>query len=107
MILNVGFQVEVVGNRQNLILHARAQAKQVVSVIPTSAGGSDSSIYTESHGSLRMKGDIRNAFNTIIGVWPRTGEGLPLQWSEVPFWVKQMCVIAYKNELSRKKYQFD
>ncbi len=39
VILSAGFQVEVVGNRQILILHARVQAKQVVSVIPTSAGG--------------------------------------------------------------------
>ena len=78
------------------------QAKQVVSVIPTSAGGSDSSVYTEFHGSLRMKADIRAVFNTVTGLWPRTGEGLPLQWSEVPLWVKQMCVTAYKTELSRK-----
>ena len=78
------------------------QAKQVVSDVTTSAGGSDSSVYTESHGSLRLKADIRNAFNTVIGVWPRTGEGLPLQWSEVPLWVKQMCVTAFKTELARK-----
>jgi hypothetical protein len=102
VIRSAGFQVEVVGSRQILILHARVQAKQVVSFIPTSGGGSDSSVYTESHGSLRLKADIRAAFNTVTGLWPRTGEGLPLQWSEVPLWVKQMCVTAYKTELSRK-----
>jgi hypothetical protein len=102
VILSASFQVEVDGSRQILILHARVQAKQAVSVIPTSAGGSDSSVYTESHGSLRLKADIRTAFNTVTGLWPRTGEGLPLQWSEVPLWVKQMCVTAYKTELSRK-----
>ena len=84
MIRVVGFGVEVVDNPQILILHARAQAKQVVSDVPTSAGGSDSSVYTESHGSLRLKAYIRNAFNTVIGLWPRTGKDLPLQWSEVP-----------------------
>jgi hypothetical protein len=82
VIRNVGFEVEVVQNRQILILHARVQAKQVVSAVPTSTGGSDSSVYTESHGSLRLKADIRNAFNTVIGLLPRTGEGLPLQWSD-------------------------
>ena len=79
------------------------QAKQDVFVIPMSAGGSDSSVYTESHGSLHLKADIRNAFYTVVGLWPRTGEGLPLQWSEVPLWVKQMCVTTYKTELARKK----
>jgi hypothetical protein len=49
-----------------------------------------------------MKADIRNAFNTVTGLWPRTGEGLPLQWSEVPLWVKQMCITTFKTELSRK-----
>ena len=103
VIRSAGFEVEVVENRQILILHARVQAKQDVSAIPISAGGSDSSVYTESHGSLHLKADIRNAFYTVIGLWPRTGEGLPLQWSEVPLWVKQMCVTAYKTELARKK----
>ena len=97
------FEVEVVENRQILILHARVQAKQVVSVVTTSAGGSDSSVYTESHGSLRLKSDIRNAFNTVIGWWPRTGEvGLPLQWSYVALWVIRMCVTTFKTELARK-----
>ena len=102
VIRSVGSEGEVVENRQIIILHARLQAKQVVSVVPTSVGGSDSSVYTESHISLRLKADIRNAFNTDIGLWPRTGEGLPLQWSKVTLWVKQMCVIAFKTELSRK-----
>lgn len=102
VIRSAGFEVEVVENRQILNLHARVQAKQVVSAVPTSTGGSDSSVYTESQGSLRLKADIRNAFNTVIGLWPRTGEGLPLQWSEVPLWVKQMCVTAFKTELARK-----
>ena len=102
-IRSAGFEVEVVENRQILILHARVQAKQDVYAIPISAGGSDSSVYTESHGSLHLKADIRNAFYTVVGLWPRTGEGLPLQWSEVPLWVKQMCVTAYKTELARKK----
>ena len=84
MIRSARFEVEVVENRQLLILHARVQVKQVVYVVPTSAGGSDTSVYTESHGSLRLKADLRNAFNTVIGLWPRTGEGIPLQWSEVP-----------------------
>ena len=87
VILIAGFEVKVVGSRQFLILNARVQAKQVVSVVPTSAGGSDSSVYTESHGTLRMKADIRNAFNTVNDLWPRTGEGLPLQWSKVPLLV--------------------
>ncbi len=82
VIRNVGFEVEVVDNRQILILHARVQAKQVVSVVPTSACGLDSSIYAETHGSLRLKANIRKAFNTVTGVLPRTGEGLPLQWFE-------------------------
>jgi hypothetical protein len=102
LILSAGFEVEVVGSRQILILHARVQAKQVVSVAPTIAGGSDSTVFTESQGSLRLKADIRSAFNTVTGLWPRTEEGLPLQWSEVPLWVKQMCVTAFKTELSRK-----
>ena len=87
MIRNAGFEVEMVLNRRILILQARVQAKQVVSVVPTSAVGSDSSVYTESHGSLRLKADICNAFNTVIGLWPHTGESLPLQWPEVPLWV--------------------
>jgi hypothetical protein len=101
VILSAGFEVEVVGSRQILILHARVQASQVVSCVPTSAGGSDSSVYTEARGNLRQKADTRNAFNTVTGLWPRTDEGLPLQWSEVPLWVKQMCVTAFKTELSR------
>ncbi len=92
MIRSVGFEVEVVKNRQILILHARVQAMQVVSVVPTSAGGSDSSVYTESQGSLRLKADINNAFNTVTGLWPRTGEGPPLQWSEVPLELNK-CVL--------------
>ena len=103
MIRSAGFEVVLVGSRQILILHARVQVKQVVCVVPTSAGGSDSSVYPESQGSLRLKADIRNAFYTVFGLWPRTGEGLPLQWSEVPLWVKQMCVTAFKTELSRKQ----
>ncbi len=103
MIRSVGFEVELFENLQILIVHARVRAKQFVSVVTTSVGGSDSSVYTESHGSLRlMKADIRNAFNTVIGLWPRTGEGFPLQWSEVPLWVKQMCVTTFKTELARK-----
>ena len=102
MIRTAGFEVEVVENRQILILHSRVQAKQVVSAVTTSAGGLDSSVYTESHGSLRVKTDIRKAFNTIIGLWPLMGEGLPLQWSEVPLWVKQMCVTTVKTELAKK-----
>ncbi len=102
MIRNAGVEVVVVGSRQILILHARVQVKQVVSVVPTSAGGSDSSVYPESDGSLRLRADIRNAFNTVSGLWPRTGEGLPLQWFEVPLWVKQMCVTTFKTELSIK-----
>ena len=62
---------------------------------------------TEPHASLRLKADIRSAVNTVTGVWPRTEEGFFLQWSEVPLWVKQMCVKTFKSELSRKKYQFD
>ena len=99
---SAGFEVEEVENRQILNLHARVQAKQVVSAVPTNACGSDSSVYTQSNGSLRLKSDIRNAFNTVVGLWPRTGEGLPLQWSEVPFWVKQMCITSFKTELARK-----
>jgi hypothetical protein len=106
VILSAGSQVKVTGSRQILILHARVQAMQVVFVIPTSAGGSDSSVYTESQGSLRLKADIRTTFNTVTGLWLRTGESLPLQWSEVPLWVKQMFVTAYKTELSMKKYRF-
>jgi hypothetical protein len=102
VIRSVGFEVEVVENRQILISHARVQAKQGVSAVTTSAGGLDSSVYTKFHGCLRVKAVIRNAFNTVIGMWPRTGEGLPLQWSEVPLWVKQMCVTAFKTELYRK-----
>ncbi len=101
MIRSVSFEVEVVENRLLLILHARVQAKQVVCAVPTSAGGSDWSVYPESHESLRMKADIRNAFNTVTGLWPCTGQCLPLQWSEVPLWVKQMCVTTFKIELSR------
>jgi hypothetical protein len=85
------FEVEVVGSRQIFILHARVQAKQIVSIVPTRARGSDSSVYTESHGSLRLKADIHNAFNTVTDLWPRTGEDFPLQWSEGPLWVKHMC----------------
>ena len=102
MIRSVGFKVEVVDNRQIIVLHARVQAKQVVSTLPTNAGGSCSSVYTESHGSLRMKANIRNAFNSVIDVWPRTGEDLPLQWSEVPLCVKQMCVTTFNTELYKK-----
>ena len=102
MIRSAGFEVEVVRNRQILILHARVQVKQVVCVVPTSAGGSDSNVYPESHGSLRLKADIRNAFYTVSGLWPRTGEGLPLQWSEVPLWVKQMCVATLSLSFPKK-----
>ena len=102
MIRSACFEVEVLDNRQIRILHASVQAKQVVSVVPTSAGGSKSSVYTESHGSLRLKANIHNAFNTVIGLWPRTGKGLPLHWSEVPLWVKQMGVITFKTDLARK-----
>ena len=100
MIRSASFEVKVVENRQILILHARVQLKQVVSDVTTSAGGSDSSVYTESHGSLRLKADIRTTCNTVAGLWPRTGEGLPLQWSEVPLWVKQMSVTTYYISLS-------
>ncbi len=52
VIRNAGFEVVVVGSRQILILHARAQVKQVVCAVPTSAGGSGSSVYyPESHES--------------------------------------------------------
>ena len=102
VIRNGGFEVNVVEDRKILILHARVQAKQVVSAVTTSAGGSDSSVCTEFHGSLRLKANIRNALNTVIGLWPRTKDGLPLQWSEVPLWVKQLCVTTFKTELARK-----
>jgi hypothetical protein len=103
VIRSVGFEVELVENRQILILHTRVQAiKQVVSDVLISASGSDSSVYLESHGSIRLKADIRNAFNTVIDLWSRMGEGLPLQWSEVRLWVKQMCVTTFKTELARK-----
>ena len=36
-------------------------------------------------------------------IWPRTYEGLPLPWSEVPCWVKTMRVSAFKTLLDRKK----
>ncbi len=65
-------------------------------------GGSDSSVYLASYGSLRLRANIRNALNTVTGLWPRTGEDLPLQWSEVPLWVKQMDVTTFKTELSKK-----
>ena len=100
-----GFGVEVVGSRHILILHARVQAQQaVVSTGVTSVGGSDSSVFNESSmGNLRVKADIRTLFASVSGLWPRTGEGLPLQWSEAPCWVKSMCVTAFKTELERKK----
>ncbi len=100
MIRSDVFEVELVENRQIVILHARVQAKQVFSAVPT--GGSDPSVYTDSHGSLRLKADIRSAFNTSIGLWPRAGECHPLQWSEVPLWVKQICVTTFKTELAMK-----
>jgi len=101
MLRDVGFEVEVVGNRHILILHARVQVKQVFS-IPISADGSDSSVHTESAGNSPLKADICNVLRSVNGLWHRTGEGLPLQWSEVTLWVKQMRVTTFKNELANK-----
>ncbi len=92
----------MVGSRQILILHARVQVKQVFSIVPTCAGGSDSIVHAESTGNLRFKADIRNVFRAVSGLWPRTGEGPTLQWSEAPLWVKQMYVTAFKTELAKK-----
>lgn len=101
VIRSAGFEVEVVGSRQILILHARVQAKLDASTDVTSAGGSESSVYTESVGNLRLNAKIRKVFNWVVGLWPRTEEGLPLTWSEAPLWVKQMCITAFKTELGR------
>jgi hypothetical protein len=101
VIRNDGFGVEVVGSRHILILHARFQAKQVFSTGVTSAGGSNSNVYNESYvGNLLVSGDTRKLFNSVSGLWPRTGEGLPLQWSDVPCWVKTRYVTALKIELA-------
>ncbi len=102
MIRNACFKIEVVGSRQILILHSRVQVKQVFSTVPTNAGGSDSIVHAKSTGNLRLKADIRNVLRAVSGLWPRTGEGLPLQWSEVPLWVKQMHVTTFKTEFAKK-----
>ena len=76
----------------------------MISTGVTSAGGSDSSVFNESSlGNLRVKADTRRLFGSVSGLWPRTGEGLPLQWPEVPCSVRTMCVTAFKTELERKK----
>ncbi len=85
LIDNASFGMEVVGIRHILILHARVQSKQVVSTGVMSAGGYDSSVYNKSFvGSLLLKVDTRKLFSSVSGLWHRTGEGLPLQWSEDP-----------------------
>ena len=105
MIRSAGFGVEVVGCRHILILHARVQAQHVFSSGVTSGGVSDSSVFNESTlgRNVRVKADIRTVFSSVSGLWPRTDEGLPLPWSEVPCWVKTMCVSAFKTLLDRKK----
>jgi hypothetical protein len=83
VIRSASFGVEWDG--EILILHARVQAKQVISTGVTSAGGSDSSFYNESSvSSLLVKADTRRLFTNVSDLWPRTGEGLPLQWPEAP-----------------------
>ena len=105
VIRSAGFGVEVVGCRHILILHARVQAQHVFSSGVTSGGVSDSSVFNESTlgRNVRAKADIRTVFSSVNGLWPRTNEGLPLPWSEVPCWVKTMCVSAFKTLLDRKK----
>ena len=87
VIRSAGFGVEVVGCRHILILHARVQAQHdVFSSDVTSGGVSDSSVFNESTlgRNVRAKADIRTVFSSVNGLWPRTDEGLPLPWSEVP-----------------------
>ena len=105
MIRTAGFGVEVVSGRHILILHARVQAQHVFSSGVTSGGVSDSSVFNESTlgRNVRAKSDIRTVFSSVSWLWPRTDEGLPLPWSEVPCWVKTMCVSAFKTLLDRKK----
>ncbi len=105
MIRSAGFGVEVVGCRHILFLHARVQAQHVFSSGVTSGGVFESSVFNESTlgRNVRAKANIRTVFSSVTELWPRTDEGLPLPWSEVPCWTKTMCVSAFKTLLDRKK----
>ena len=49
----------------------------------------------DSHVSEKTR--VREAFDNVKGLWPRPS-GVPNSWNTVPKWVRDMILVAYKQQ---------